>query len=210
MKNGSTHAMGTSTDSSFSAGYAGLSGYGNAYTTNNLDTWSAGNLGATDYPITAGQASFTLTGNASNLINARKITAAQVSFTLTGQAAGLLASKKLIADYAGFIETGNDSGLLAGRVLSLSNALFVLTGYDISFSNALTIQMQYVTYSATFNDATLTYTGDAFNYARETIQADGYSAQANVRQSITTDGRKAIKPSRQTITADTRNNVQVK
>jgi len=45
MRNGSTHTMGTSTDSSHSSGYAGLSGYGNAYTTNNLDNWSAGNLG---------------------------------------------------------------------------------------------------------------------------------------------------------------------
>jgi hypothetical protein len=45
MRNGSTHAMGTSTDSSHSSGYGGVAGYGNGYTTNNLDDLSLGDLG---------------------------------------------------------------------------------------------------------------------------------------------------------------------
>jgi hypothetical protein len=156
-KNGSTHAMGTSTDSSFSAGYAGLAGYNNAYTTNNLDTWSAGNLGATDYPITAEQASFTLTGNASSLINARKITADQASFTETGNAAGLTASRAIIAGQASFTLTGQASGLTTARTIAAAQTSYTLTGQAAGVTTARKITADQTSYTLTGYDATLTH-----------------------------------------------------
>lgn len=62
----------------------------------------------TNYPITAAQGSFSLTGQSAGLLAALKLTAAQGSFALTGQAAGFISSRVLAAGQGSFALTGQD------------------------------------------------------------------------------------------------------
>jgi hypothetical protein len=106
----------------------------------------------TTYPFAAAQGSFTMTGNAADvlaakvlasgqgsfavngqnadLLAARILAAAQGSFTLTGNAVTLLNNRALPAAQGSFTTTGNNADLLAARILAASQGSFTLTGFD--------------------------------------------------------------------------------
>lgn len=115
----------------------------------------------TTLSMTATQASFTMTGNAANLLAGYRLTAAQASYTLTGNATALFytharsllaedsatvlmaedGSTNLIADIspleattASFTVTGNDAALKFGAVLAAAQGSYSLTGYDVGLT----------------------------------------------------------------------------
>lgn len=101
--------------------------------------------------LTAGQGSFTLTGQVVALKAQRLLTAAQASFTLTGQSIAVR-WYHLTAAQGSFALTGEAATLAWGHNLSAEQGAFTLTGEDASLKHyALTAA--YGTFTLTGNDA---------------------------------------------------------
>lgn len=102
------------------------------------DRVSAGGGGPT-YTLTAATGSFTLTGQAANLVVSRKLTAATGSFTLTGQSTNLKVSRNLVAGTGTFSLTGISANLVytpvsgATYTLTAQTGVFNLTGQAAAF-----------------------------------------------------------------------------
>lgn len=109
------------------------------------------------YTLTADHGSFTLTGQAANLVASRVITAEHGTFALSGQAAGLQASRKLVVDHGSFTLSGQNVALQAGRKLLADHGAFTLTGQDVGF----TYTPAGATYSLTAETGIFTLSGQA-------------------------------------------------
>ena len=126
-----------------------------------ITNWEAASLGGggTDYPITAAQGSFVLTGQSTNFSAARPITAAQDSFALTGQDVGFISSRNLVAAQGSFTFTGQDVTLTYAAAGSYSIAAgqgsYSLTGSDSYADYAMSAAGG--SYALSGQDATLTY-----------------------------------------------------
>ena len=77
---------------------------------------------------------FTITGQAADLLYHRKIPIESGAITLTGQEAGLLYSRILSAENGTFTITGQDAEMLLGFLLSVSAGSIVLTGSDVTLT----------------------------------------------------------------------------
>lgn len=110
-----------------------------------------------DFTLTADQASFTLTGQATGLKAGRKLTAGQATFTLTGQASGLVAARKLTAAQASFTLTGQAANLFSGDVMSAAVGSFTLTGQAATLRAGRRITMTRGLFTLTGQSVTLTY-----------------------------------------------------
>lgn len=86
------------------------------------------------YTLTAAQGSFTLSGQATNLLASRLLTAVQGSFSLAGQAANLLQNRLLTAAHGEFVLSGQDANLLASRLLTAEQGDFILSGQDVNLT----------------------------------------------------------------------------
>jgi hypothetical protein len=118
-------------------------------------------VGGSPYTLTAAQGSFTLTGQAANLLFGRKLSAAQASFAFTGQAANLLYGRKIVAAQASFSLSGQSASLLFGRRLMAGQASFTLTGQPATLSyngvNSYTLVAASGSFSASGQPANLLY-----------------------------------------------------
>ena len=81
-----------------------------------------------DYPITADQAAFTLSGQAVTFKRGYKVSADARTYTLTGQSAGLLYGRKLAADQAAYTLSGQNNTLTRGRKLAADQATYTAAG----------------------------------------------------------------------------------
>lgn len=94
---------------------------------------------STDYPITAAQGSFTLTGEASAFRAALHAAAAAGAFVFTGQATLLSLGKTVVAAVGSFTLTGRAALVNAARRVVSAAGSFTLTGEDSAFIKAMRI-----------------------------------------------------------------------
>lgn len=131
------------------------------------------------YTLTAAQGTFSLTGQATALIAARKLVSAQGSFSLTGQTTNFRkgytlsasqasfslsgqtaifqATRKLTAAQGSYALTGQSTALKAGRKLSADQASFTLTGQNTLFTKGFRL---------TASSGVFSLTGQALNFLR--------------------------------------------
>lgn len=134
---------------------------------------------SSNYPITAAQGSFTLTGQSTLLKVGRKMLAAYATFTLAGQNALLKLGKGMSVTYGSFVLTGQSvlfhiaMRMLAayttfaltmqtvimryGKIMSASVGNFVLTGQDILLKLGWKIAAAYGSFALTGQNAALHY-----------------------------------------------------
>lgn len=94
---------------------------------------------STNYPITASQGSFTLTGQIALLKVGWKMLGAYGSFVLSGQTSILRYGRKIVADVGSFVLTGFTTGLMVGKGIVASLGSFVLSGQDTVVKSARTM-----------------------------------------------------------------------
>lgn len=111
------------------------------------------------YTLTADQASFTLTGQAANVLYGHAVVATQASFVLTGQITGLLFSHRLTATQASYTLDGQDVGLLYGRILVTVQASFALTGQVAGLLFGYLLAALQASYALTGQAVTLDWSG---------------------------------------------------
>lgn len=114
--------------------------------------------------ITADQASFSLTGQASSLRPARLLASAQSSFTLSGQSASLTRNYRIAASQASFSESGQSASPTASMVISAAQSSLSIAGQDATVSRGHRLAASHGSLSATASDAAL--------YATRTIPSD--------------------------------------
>ena len=114
---------------------------------------------ANAYTLTAGQGSYTSTGQSAGLIAARTISAAQGSYALTGQDAGLYFGHLLTAAQGSYsLSAGQSVSLLAARLLGAAQGSYSLTGQDAALTTARLLAAGQGSYTLSGQDVTLTYT----------------------------------------------------
>lgn len=91
---------------------------------------ASGGGGGSPYSMAAAQGSYSLTGQAAALRNARRITAAQGSYTLNGQTVGLRLGKNMVAAQGSYALTGQALALTRGRRLVAAQGSYAITGAD--------------------------------------------------------------------------------
>jgi hypothetical protein len=94
---------------------------------------------STNYPMTAAQGSFTLTGQASLFHWGRKITAVFGSFALTGQATTFISGKLLSAAHGAFTLSGQNSIITSTRKIVMAAGGYVLSGQNVLLKIGYTI-----------------------------------------------------------------------
>ena len=90
------------------------------------------------YTITAAQGSYTLTGQAANLLQGYLVTAAQGSYSLTGQAATFSRTYIVVAGQGSYSLTGQAAALSQGYGFQAEQGSYALTGQA---ANLLTAQI---------------------------------------------------------------------
>lgn len=88
---------------------------------------------STDYPLTAAQGSFTLTGQTALFHIAMRIVAAQGSYSLTGQNALFAFGRGIVAGLGSFVLSGQNALLNSTRKIVSAVGLFTLTGQAATF-----------------------------------------------------------------------------
>lgn len=130
--------------------------------------------------ITAGQGTYTITGNAATLSRQVYLTAAQGTYTITGNAATLRRNIPLTAGQGSYSITGNGASLKAGRLLTAAQGSYSITGQAALLSRQVYLSAGQGSYSITGNAASLlrgllltaaqgsyTVTGQAANLSRQ-------------------------------------------
>lgn len=105
-----------------------------------------------DYPMTASQGSFTLTGQTTLLKFGRKMLATYASFVLTGQSALLKIGKKIIASFGSFTLTGQSATFRKALRMLASQASFTLTGFATSLRLGKGMLATMGNFNTTFQD----------------------------------------------------------
>lgn len=130
---------------------------------------------STDYPLTATQQSYTLTGEAATVTSQRTLTTVQASFSLTGIAALFTQGYGLVATYASFTLTGVAATITSVRTMVAAQASFVLTGIAATVSSQFKIVATQASYALTGIAASLSAArGIVATYASFTLT--GYAA----------------------------------
>ena len=91
--------------------------------------------------LSAGTATFALSGQNANLLRARKATADAGSFSFTGNAATLTRGRSVVAGSGSFAESGNAVNLQATRKLSAGVGSFVESGQSVSLRSGKRIAL---------------------------------------------------------------------
>lgn len=89
--------------------------------------------------VSAGVGAFAIAGQAASLKVGRKLTAAQGSFALAGQAASLRSSRTITAAQGSFALSGQTTELLAARAITASVGAFALAGQPAGLLTSRTI-----------------------------------------------------------------------
>lgn len=114
--------------------------------------------GGSPYSLTAGQGTYTLSGQAATLRAARTIAAAQGTYTLSGQTATLAVARTLAAGQGAYSISGQNVTLIATRTIAAGQGTYSLSGQDATLRAARTLTAASGTYTLSGQDATLTYT----------------------------------------------------
>jgi len=83
---------------------------------------------AAAFLIACNTGEFTLTGQPANLLAGRVITAQQAAFILSGQATGIIAARTIAADTADYTAQSRDAALLAARLIAGDAGAYNLVG----------------------------------------------------------------------------------
>lgn len=139
-----------------------LPGGGGSYTlTSGLGTYSLSGQAATlrnARRLTSSAATYTLTGQTATLLRALKVAGAAGGFTLNGQNAGLQYSGSnplLNADLGGFTLSGQTANLLRGLRLAASVGTLTESGQDVGLRRGLRLVIGNGTYTLSGIDANL-------------------------------------------------------
>lgn len=84
------------------------------------------------YTLSAESGSYGITGQAVNLLAARKLSAASGSYTIAGQAANLRAARKLSAASGVYTLTGSDASLRKGFVMAAVAGVYAIVGQAVN------------------------------------------------------------------------------
>lgn len=98
---------------------------------------------STDYPMTASQGSFTLTGQTTAFSYGRKMVASFGSFVLTGQSILYILGHGLVAVYGSFTLTGQTVRLNSVRTMIATFGSYVLTGQTVLLKVGHTLVASY-------------------------------------------------------------------
>jgi hypothetical protein len=136
------------------------------------------------YTLTAATGSYTLTGQAANLLKGFRLAAGTGTFTLTGIAATLRRGFGIVAETGTFILTGNPASLLAARKLVAEAGSFTLTGVAATFARGYRIIAQTGVFSLVGKSVRLLLNGSVQVYAnlftkQNTEYSDKLSSQSN-------------------------------
>lgn len=88
-----------------------------------------------NYPITAAQGTYTLTGQNSLFHLGWKMLSAYGSFTLTGQASVVKSARKIVSDLGSFTLTGQSTAFFFGKLLTAVFGSFSLTGQTTNLTS---------------------------------------------------------------------------
>lgn len=93
----------------------------------------------TDYPIAAAQGSYTLTGQATGLLQGLKMLGAYATYAYTGFDTIFKLGKGFAADFGSYVLTGNDT--LFSKVISLvaDFGSYALTGFGVTIQKGISI-----------------------------------------------------------------------
>ncbi len=156
--NGTTDTnIGQVTDSSLTAGSAGLAALDNS-ASNRIDDFVGDDLAGGAYTLTAAQGSYSLTGQAALLLAQRKIAAAQGAYALTGQAAELEKGYTMPAAQGAYTLTGQAAELLMGFNLVAAQGAYTLTGQAAELLMGFNLAAAQGAYALTGQAANLIYT----------------------------------------------------
>lgn len=133
------------------------------FTPSTTSYWAAASIaiapaaggGPTDYPITAGAGSYTLTGTAATLKVGRKVAAASGSYALTGTAATLKLGKTIAAAAGSYSLTGQPATLRRTRLLGAGSGSYALSGTAATLKATKLVAANGGTYTLTGTAATL-------------------------------------------------------
>lgn len=139
---------------------------------------------ATAYTLVCDGATYSLTGQAVNLLFNRRLVADGASYALSGQAVNLLFKRRLVADGASYTLTGQAVNLLFGRKLIADGASYNLTEQDANLLYARRLVA---------DGASYTLTGQAVNllYGRRLV-ADGASYALSAQDANLLFGRRLV------------------
>jgi len=152
--------------------------YNNWTNTSTFYTISS-NLNTTSYTLTAGQGSYTISGQSVALRAARKIAAAQGSYTTTGQSVNLRRGYTVVAAQGSYTLTGQSVALSAARKLTSAQGSYTISGQAVNLrlartltagQGSLAISGQNVTlrrgYTISLGQGSYTITGQTVNLRR--------------------------------------------
>lgn len=108
------------------------------------------------YTLTAGEATFALTGESTGLTAARKITAGESTFSFTGENAGVYHGHLVTSGEAAYTFTGESAGVYHGHVLGAGEATYSLTGESAGVYHGHTVLSLPASFSLTGENAGIT------------------------------------------------------
>lgn len=160
------------------------------------------------YTLSLTHGSFTLSGQTAGLTAQRLITAVQASYTLSGQAATLQRNCPLTADYGSFTLTGQDANLTSARKLTADYGSFTVTGQVTSLIADRLLTAAQGGFTLTGQDANLAQGyGFTVDYGSFTLTGQDAALKAGYKLtadygSFTLSGQDAVLTSGEILTAD--------
>lgn len=116
-----------------------------------------GDGGGPDYTLALDAGSYTLTGNAANVLASRLLALDAGTYAITGNDAGLLVGRLLALDAGAYAVTGNDVSALVSRLLALDAGSYSLSGHDAGLLVSRLIGFDAGSYALTGLDVGLQY-----------------------------------------------------
>jgi len=105
--------------------------------------------------LTASGGSYSITGTAASLLQARKVAAAAGSYALSGTNGALLQARKLAAAAGSYALTGTAASLLRGLNLAVDAGSYVITGTNVSLNKGRLIALDAGSYAIGGTDTSL-------------------------------------------------------
>ncbi len=106
------------------------------------------------YLVSAGQGSYSLTGQAATFSRTYIAVAGQGSYSLTGQAAGLNQGYGFAADQGSYALTGQSANLLTAQILTAAQGSYALTGQSVDLRKGRTLTAEQGSYALSGQDVT--------------------------------------------------------
>lgn len=105
------------------------------------------------YTLTAGSASYAVTGTAAGLARSRIMAGASGSYALLGTAAAFAKGKRIAADTAAYAQTGTAAAFSRTRNMAAASAAYALTGTNAGLQRALKLVAGSASYAVIGTDA---------------------------------------------------------